>query len=412
MSTARVEVLKLQLPTDANASGRTFGSEELELLRQALNSGTLNCTKGTFVNRFEKLFAERLSVASVCAVTSGTAAIHSAVAAVNPNPGDEIISSPITDMGAITPILYQGAIPVFADVDPNSLLLTAETIAARITRRTKAIIVTHLFGNVCDMDSIMELAAKHNLVVIEDSAQALDAKYKGKYVGTIGHIGCFSLQQTKHITTGEGGMVVTNDPGFARRARLFHDKAWGYGDPKPDHYFLALNYRMTELQGAVAVAQLEKLNWSVTQRQQMAARLTERLRGLSDVQLPEATPGATHVYWKYYLRLQSDNVGEVAKLLREEYDLASAPRYIQKPAFMCEVLRDHRTFGNSHWPYDGECRKGEPEVDYNPESFPGTMDGLAHVLVLPWNEKFTEEHVDYWATAIEDVIHRVRENNG
>ena len=412
MSTARVEVLKLQLPTDANASGRTLGSEELEFLKQALNSGTLNCTKGTFVNRFEKQFAERLGVANACAVTSGTAAIHSAVAAVNPNPGDEIISSPITDMGAITPILYQGAVPVFADVDPKSLLVTAETIGPRITRRTKAIIVTHLFGNVCDMDAIMELAAKHNLVVIEDSAQALDAKYKGKYVGTIGHIGCFSLQQTKHITTGEGGMVVTNDAQFARTARLFHDKAWGYGDPKPDHYFLALNYRMTELQGAVAVAQLEKLNWSVTQRQQMAMRLTKRLRGLSDIQLPEATPGATHVFWKYYMRMERDNVGEVAKLLRDEYDLASAPRYIVKPAFMCEVLRDKRTFGNSHWPYDGECRKDEPAVDYNPESFPGTMDGLAHVLVLPWNERFTEEHVDYWATAIEDVIHRVREHNG
>jgi perosamine synthetase len=412
MSTARIEIAKLQLPTEGNASGRTFGAEELELLRQALEMGTLNCTKGTFVNKFEKLFAERIGVASACAVTSGTAAVHSAVAAVNPNPGDEIISSPITDMGAITPILYQGAIPVFADVDPKSLLVTAETIAPRITHRTKAIVLTHLFGNVCDMDPIMELAAKHNIVVIEDCAQSFDAKYKGKYVGSIGHIGCFSLQQTKHITTGEGGIVVTNDPEFARRARLFHDKAWGYGDPKPDHYFLALNYRMTELQGAVAVAQLGKLNWSVTQRQKRALQLTERLRGLKNVELPEATPGATHVYWKYALRLEKDNVGEVAKLLREEYDLASAPRYIQKPAFMCEVLRDHRTFGNSHWPYDGECRKGEPEVDYNPDSFPGTVDGLAHVLVLPWNERFTEEHVDYWAAAIEDVIHRVRENNG
>lgn len=411
MSAAHVEVPKLQLPTDANASGRTFGSEELELVRQALNSGTLNCTKGTFVSRFENQFAERLGVSHCCAVTSGTAAIHSAVAAVNPDPGDEIISSPITDMGAITPILYQGAVPVFADVDSKNLLVTADTIAARITRRTKAIIVTHLFGNVCDMDPIMALAAKHNLVVIEDSAQALDAKYKGKYVGRIGHIGCFSLQQTKHITTGEGGMVVTNDAKFGRTARLFHDKAWGYGDPKPDHYFLALNYRMTELQGAVAVAQLEKLNWSVTQRQEMALRLTQRLRGLRDVQLPEATPGAVHVYWKYYLRLEKDNVGEVAKLLRDEYGLASAPRYIVKPAFMCEVLRDQRTFGNSHWPYDGECRKGEPPVDYNPDSFPGTIDGLAHVLVLPWNERFTEEHVDYWATAIEDVIHRVRNHN-
>lgn len=411
MSTFKVEISKMQLPTDANASGRTFGIEELELLRQALGSGTLNCTKGTFVSQFEKSFAQRLGVAHCTAVTSGTAAIHCAVAAVNPNPGDEIISSPITDMGAITPILYQGAIPVFADVDPVSLVVTAETIAPRITRRTKAIIVTHLFGNVCDMDSIMALAAKHNLVVIEDAAQALDAQYKGKPVGTIGHIGCFSLQQTKHITTGEGGLVVTNDPKYGRAVRLFHDKAWGYGDTKPDHYFLALNYRMTELQGAVAVAQLEKLQWSVQQRQKMADRLAEKLQGLANVQLPDVTPGATHVYWKYYLRLTQDNVGDVAKVLREEYDIASAPRYIVKPAFMCEVLRDKRTFGDSHWPYEGECRAGEPEVDYDPASFPGTVDGLVHVLVLPWNDRYTEEHVDYMAMAIIDAIQRVRESH-
>jgi len=408
MSSSQPGIAKLQLPTDANASGRTFGAEELDMLHQAMASGTLNCTKGTFVSRLEKSFAERLKISSACAVTSGTAAIHAAVAAVNPNPGDEIISSPITDMGAIAPILYQGAIPVFADVDPRSLLVTAETIAPRLTRRTRAIIVTHLFGNPCDMDPIMELAKRHNLVVIEDCAQAFDATYQGKPVGTIGHIGCFSLQQTKHITSGEGGIVVSDDPQLARTLRLFHDKAWGYGDPTPDHYFLALNYRMTELQGAVALAQLGKLDWSVKQRQERASQLTARLRSLTDVQLPEATPGATHVYWKYHLRLQKDNVGEVAKLLREKYDLASAPRYIQKPAFMCEVLRDRRTFGNSHWPYDGECRRGEPQIDYTPESYPGTMDGLAHVLVLPWNERFTEEHVNYWAAAIEDTIRQAR----
>ena len=402
------EQTKLRLPSDANAPGRTLGAEEIECLRQAIGSGTLNCTKGTFVNRFEQAFAKRLGVASACAVTSGTAAIHAAVAAVNANPGDEIIGSPITDMGAIAPILFQAAIPVFADVDPVSLLVTAETIAPRITRRTKAIIVTHLFGNSCDMDPIMELARRHNLVVIEDCAQAFDATYKGKPVGTVGHIGCFSLQQTKHITSGEGGIVVTNDPGYARHIRLFHDKAWGYGDPKPDHYFLAPNYRMTELQGAVALAQLDKLDFSVQQRQRMADRLTQSLQGLSDVHLPLPTPGATHVYWKYCVSLEKDNVNAVAQVLREEYDIASAPRYIQKPAFMCEVLRDQRTFGTSHWPYDGECRAQEPPVDYNPANFPGTAAGLAHILVLPWNERYTEEHVDYISGALKDALARVR----
>lgn len=414
MTTLNQIRIRMKLPNEVNATGRTFDARELEFLRQAIESGTLNCTKGTFVNRLEQAFAQRLGVSSACAVTSGTAAIHCAVAAVNPNPGDEIIGSPITDMGAIAPILYQGAVPVFADVDPHSLLVTAATVAPRITRRTRAIIVTHLFGNPCDMDPILELAREHNLVLIEDCAQAFDATYKGKPIGTIGHIGCFSLQQTKHITTGEGGLVVTNDPRYARHIRLFHDKAWGYGDPKPDHYFLAPNYRMTELQGAVALAQLEKLDFSVRQRQRMADRLTNSLRGLGGIHLPLPTPGATHVYWKYCLSLDRDTVGIVAQLLREEYDIASAPRYIQKPAFMCEVLRDQRTFGDSHWPYDGECRAQEPPVDYDPANFPGTMDGLAHILVLPWNERYTEEHTDFIAGALKDVLARVRsgEKNG
>jgi len=408
MKTEESIQISLTLPSEANASGRNFGEEELELLHRTLQSGTLNCTKGTLVTQLEKDFAKRLGMEAATGVTSGTAAIHCAVSAVNPEPGDEIIGSPITDMGAITPILYQGAIPVFADVDPRSLLISADTIAPRINRRTRAIIVTHLFGNPCDMDPIMELAAKHNLIVIEDCAQAFMAQYKGRPVGTIGDIGCFSLQQTKHVTTGEGGLVVSKNPAFARHVRLFHDKAWGYGDPKPDHYFLALNYRMTELQGAVGVAQMKKLDWSVSKRQKMADLLTARLRSTPDMHLPEPTRQSTHVYWKYCVNFEHDNVGEIAKLLRQEYEIASAPRYIVKPAFMCEVLRDRNTFGKSHWPYEGEQRKGEPPVSYNSADFPGTMKGLNDVLVLPWNEKYTEEHVDYIASALLDVVSRVR----
>ena len=195
------------LPSDANSSGRNFGSEELELLQQVLESGTLNCTRGTWVKRFETEFGERYGVSYVRCVTSGTAAIHTAVAAVDPEPGDEIITTPITDMGAITPILYQGAIPIFADVDPLTYNVTAETIAPRITERTRAIIVTPLFGNPCDMDPILELARQRGIPVIEDAAQAFFAEYRGRRTGTMGDIGCFSLQQGKHMTTGEGGIA-------------------------------------------------------------------------------------------------------------------------------------------------------------------------------------------------------------
>ena len=147
-------------------------------------------------------------------------------------------------------------------------------------------IVTHLFGNACDMDPILELADRHGLPVIEDAAQAYLTEYKGRLVGTIGDIGCFSLQQGKHMTSGEGGIVVSRDEQYARRMKLFIDKAWGYGDPKPDHYFLAPNYRMTELQGAVALAQFRKLDSVVDRRVRTAGRLRELIGDVPGVESP------------------------------------------------------------------------------------------------------------------------------
>ncbi len=396
----------MELPSDANHTGRNLGIEELELLQKVIASGTLNCLKGTAVKEFERKFAARYGVEFCRSTTSGTASVHTALAAINPEPGDEIITSPITDMGAITPIIYQTAIPIFADVDPRTYNLTAETIAPRITRRTRAIIVTHLFGNPCDMDAIMALAREHGLPVIEDAAQAYLAEYKGRLLGTIGDIGCFSLQQGKHMTTGEGGIVISRQRKFARRMWLFVDKAWGYGDPKPDHYFLALNYRMTELQGAVALAQLEKLEDVVARRRRLANLLTELLADIPGVHPPEVTPGGKHVYWKYALRLDDEVVnGGVDRFAAElkKKGIFCAPRYIEKPAFMCQILRERNTFGNSRFPFEGEHRKNDLKIIYDPREFPGTFEALAHVVVLPWNEFYTTTHVHDLASCIRET---------
>jgi len=392
------------VPSDADASGRTFGLEELALLQRVLESGTLNCTKGSMVNELERRFAKRMGMPHCTAVTSGTAAIHCAVAAVDPEPGDEFITTPITDMGGITPILYQLAIPIFADVDPNTYNITAETIERCISPRTRAIIVTHLFGNPAEMDPIMELARRHNLTVIEDCAQAYEATYRGRRVGTIGDIGCFSLQQGKHITAGEGGLVITRDAAMARRIRLFHDKAWGYGDPEPDHYFLALNYRMTELQGAVTLAQLDRLDRFVHHRQCMAKRLTRQLADLPGIWTPVTTPLGKHVFWKYAVQVDEQQAGislnDLSARLRK-LGIASVPRYIQKPAFECQVLRDQVTFGRSRFPFVGLDR---PPVEYRPENFPNVYRALSRILVLGWNEKIDEPAVDYIAQAFRSVI--------
>lgn len=398
----------MTLPSDQEASGRTLGEEEINLLTEAIHSGTLTSTKGTFVKTLETRFADLIGVKYAYACASGTAAVHTAIAAVNPDPGDEIVTSPITDMGALTPIIYQGAIPVFAEVDPKTWNVSAKTLEPCISERTKAIVVTHLFGNPCDMDEIMELARSKNIPVIEDCAQAFMASFDGRPVGTIGAIGCFSLQQGKHVTTGEGGIVTTNDDAFARRLFLFINKAWGYGDAKPDHYFLALNYRLSELQGAVAVAQMAKLEGVARSRIAAAAKLTERLLGVPGIETPWVNPKSVHTYWKYCLRVDAEVVRDgavgLSRLLKQD-GIASAPRYIQKPAFMCEIFQRQRTFGSGNYPFN----LARPQaVDYDRSRFPLTFEALERVLVLPWNERYTDEHVSYIADCIEAAVSELR----
>lgn len=397
----------IRLPSDQDASGRSFGPEEVEALADVINSGVLTATKGSHTKRLEAMLSELLGVEHVIANASGSAAVHVAVAALDPEPGDEIITTAITDMGALTPILYQGAIPVFADVDPVTMNVTADTVEARITPRTKAIVATHLFGNPCQMDGILAVAAEHGLPVIEDSAQSYLGASKGRYTGTMGAIGCFSTQQGKHITSGEGGFTVTNDAALARRMRVFVNKAWPYGEANPDHEFIALNYRITELQSAVLASQLPKLEDNVRTRIANADRLTKQLAGVPGIGTPVHEPDDVHCYWRYCLRVDGDVVpggpGALASELKF-YDIAAAPRYINKPAFRCKVFADQVTFGTSRWPFT----LASPEaVDYSAERFPGTFAGLEQALVLGWNERYTNEHVDYLATSISEAVDKL-----
>jgi dTDP-4-amino-4,6-dideoxygalactose transaminase len=395
-----IKTRALPLPSDQDASGRTLGEEEIRLLSEVVRSGTLTSTKGNFDKQLEARWAEMHEMKFTYACSHGSAAVHCAVAAVNPEPGDEIITSPITDMGALTPILYQGAIPVFADVDPATCNLTAAAVGRVISDRTKAVIATHLFGHPCDMTGIMEICRPRGIVVIEDCAQSFLARHQSQTVGTIGDIGVFSLQQGKHITTGEGGLVLTNHPDFARRMFLFINKAWGYGDPAPDHYFLALNYRMTELQGAVTLAQLDKLEDVVDRRIARAEQLTAALADLPGIATPRVQACDVHTYWKYCLQVDPAMVpgGTVALgAALKQRGIFSAPRYIQKPAFECQIFSRQQTFGSSRWPF---TLARPAAVDYRRECFAGAYAGLDSILVLPWNEQYTADHVNYIAESI------------
>lgn len=311
---------------------------------------------------------------------------------------NEINDRSIWEVPPSTSKMLGCSVPGFADVDPHTYNVTAQTIEARLTSKTKAIIVTHLFGNPCDMNEIMEPANHHNIPVIEDCAQAFLTSYDDHYVGTIG---CFSLQQGKHITTGEGGVVVSDHEEYACRMFLFINKAWGYGDAQPDHYFLALNYRMSELQGAVALAQLSKLDGVVESRVRTADALTSALQGLPGIETPQVTNGGVHTYWKYCLRIDENAIVDGAVGLGgklREKDIACAPRYIQKPAFKCQVFSEQVTLGSSHWPFN----LAQPSaVDYSDELFEGTsyisIYGSRGTVLVGWKEsKYGRSNDDEW----------------
>ena len=396
------------LPNDQEASGRSFDDTELALVAEVLGSGTLTSTKGTMVARFERAVADLIGVGHAVACASGSAAVHSAVAVVDPAPGEEIITTSITDMGALAPIVYQGAIPVFADTDPITGNVTPQSVEAALSDRTRAIIVTHLFGNPVDVVGIREVAARAGVPVIEDAAQAYCADTPLGLVGSVGEYGAFSLQQGKHITCGEGGFVTTNDADVADRVRTYVNKSWPYGKPNPDHRGLALNYRLTELQGAVALGQLGKLPAGVARRREVAARIDAALADVEGVTTTSAAPGYAHAYWRYVIHVDPEVVpgGPVALAneLRPQ-GIPSAPRYIAKPAFRCGVFAEQNTFGDSHWPFP----LARPEaVDYSAERFPGTFGFLDTVLVLSLNERYTDDHADFVADGIRAAVTSAR----
>ena len=206
------------------------------------------------------------------------------------------------------------------------------------------------------------------------------------------------------MTCGEGGLVVTDDPALARRMFLFINKGFGYGDPAPDHYFIALNSRMSEIQGAVALGQFQKLDQCVERRQAWAAALTHKLAGIRGIEPFPVLEDATCVFWKYCLLvdpvLVRDGAVGLARALKAK-GISSTPRYIQKPAFLCDIFQNRRTFGKSQFPFT----LARPEaLDYRRDHYPGTFEGLEHTLVLPWNENYTADHVEYIAAAIRQAL--------
>jgi dTDP-4-amino-4,6-dideoxygalactose transaminase len=298
-----------------------IGSHEARAVQRVIKGGVLSQFIGAWcedfnggpkVREFERAWESHFGVKHAVAVNSCTSALIAAIGAIGIEPGDEVIVSPWTMSASATAILHWNAIPVFADIEPKTFCLDPRSVEANITPYTKAILAVDIFGQSADIEALMRIAVKHDLKLITDTAQAPGALYKRKHAGTLAHIGAYSLNYHKHIHTGEGGIIVTNDDRLADRARLIRNHAEAVVGAKGETdlaNMLGYNFRLGEIECAIGIEQLKKLKKLVASRQRAAERLTKGLKDLPGLHLPVIRPGCTHVYYVYPLILDVDKLG-------------------------------------------------------------------------------------------------------
>jgi len=397
-----------KVKTTPFSTGKRFGEPELEQLRQALEQNTLFYWFGKKVKEFNKKFADMYGMPYCVATSSGTAAIHVALGAVGVTEGDEVITSPITDMGSIIGILYQNAIPVFADVDPHTYNMTPEAIEAKITDKTKAILVVHLAGNPADMDPIMEIAKKHNIKVIEDCAQSYLTYYKGRLVGTIGDIGCFSLNDFKHLSAGDGGMLVMRDEETYKIAFRFADKNYNRMGKTVEEIraidHIAPNYRMNELTGAVGIAQLDRMDFICSTRNRWGEMLTAGIKDLPGVIPHLVKEGNKSSYWFYMYRvdpktLKVDLQTYVDALVAE--GLPAQKGYIHAPVYAYGLFRNKTAYPGTHAPFDSHYYGRE--ISYPKGLCPVAEEVLNEAIKFNINEFYSQQDMQ----DIIDIITKV-----
>ncbi|HEX4815034.1 MAG TPA: DegT/DnrJ/EryC1/StrS family aminotransferase [Nonomuraea sp.] len=376
----------MKFPSMAEPEGRTLGDEEVAAAERVIRSGMLNSVWGVEARALEREIARLYGVRHAVTCSSGTAALHLSVVAAAPDPGDEIITTPITDFGTVAPILAQNAVPVFADVDPADGNLDPRAVAGLIGPRTKAIMAVHLFGAPARVDELRALADEHNLTLIEDCAQAwLTELPDGRPAGTAGAVGCLSLQQWKHITCGDGGVAITDDDELARRMRLFADKGWDRAAGR-SHAAFGLNYRMTELQAAVARAQLAKLPEVVAARRRTARRLLSALAGVAGLRLPRPDG---HAWWLFPIVCPDGDAPELAAHLAAA-GIPARAGYLAEPLNRAP-LWGAPVYGASRYPLEG----------YVPQPCPQAERMVSRtLLIIDWNENYTSEHVDLIAQEV------------
>lgn len=282
-----------------------IGALEKKFVQDCLDSGWIS-SAGHYVKEFENQFATYCDCQYGTTTTNGTTAIHLALKSLDIKAGDEVLVPSFTMAGSVYPIVQCGAIPVFVDSDIHTFNVDIDDLRKKITSRAKAILVVHLYGHPADMDPIMEIAQQHQLWVIEDAAEAHGALYKNKKVGGIGHVGCFSFYSNKIITTGEGGMIVTNDEAIIAKARRLKDLAHGeirFTHDLPEAY----NYRMTNMQAAIGLGQLNRIETIIQKKIANAHRYNELLKAIPDFMTPICEDWARNVYWMYSVKVKDNS---------------------------------------------------------------------------------------------------------
>ena len=355
---------------DLKAQYRAIETEIKEAVNRVLNSGTF--VLGEEVSAFEKEFAAYCQARYAVAVNSGTSALHLSLLAAGIGPGDEVITVPFTFVATVAAILYAGARPVLIDIDPQSFNMDVEQLEEAVTSRTKAILPVHLYGQPCDMDPILRVAKKHNLIVIEDACQAHGAEYKSRRVGALGQMGCFSFYPGKNLGAyGEGGIVVSNDPEQARLLVTLRD--WGQ-DRKYYHAFRGFNYRMDALQGAILQVKLRHLERWTEARRYRALRYDELLSSVP-VTTPVVKSYSRHVYHVYAIR-----TGE-RDLLKNELDARGIQTGI-------------------HYPIPVHLQPAYADLGYSAGAFPRSEAAAREVLSLPLYPEMTGEQQEHIASVI------------
>ncbi|MDI6886639.1 MAG: DegT/DnrJ/EryC1/StrS family aminotransferase [archaeon] len=352
--------------------------KELEYVTDCIKTNWIS-SKGKYVEEFEDKFAKYCGCKYGITTTSGTTALHLALASLNVKRGDEVIIPASTMIATAFAVIYCGATPVLVDAEPETWNMDVNQIEEKITEKTKVIMPVHIYGHPCDMDPIMKIASEHDLYVVEDAAEAHGAEYKGKKTGGIGDVNCFSFYANKIITTGEGGMVVTNNNEIAEKARLLKDLAHSK-EKRFLHTDVAFNYRMTNIQAAIGMAQFERIDELVQRRRRNAYLYNSLLKDVDGIELPPEKEWAKNVYWMYAILIEDEFGRSRDELMKKLEEKGIETRMFFIPMHEQPVFQAMGLFSGEHYLVAEElARKG---------------------LYLPSSSGLKEEEIKYICDAI------------